>query len=284
MQREHIHIVGCLPRSGTTLLTELMINCFEIDGFTEHEYSIFKPYPRDYQILCTKKPNDIKRVGLPLRINPNLHVIYVLRDPRDTISSRSHQRNNQEKKIWGNLGIWLKHHRIAENLQENPRFITLRYEDLVRDPDKTQDFIQGKLPFLKKRINFSDFHKVAKPSEKSAAALGGARPISTSSIGSWRSHKPYIKAQLEKYSNEDDDFAKILVKLGYEKDNAWLNELSGIEADNSEEPPNKKSRLKGLWIQFFTLPRRQLIYLLTHNVWVRDFKTRIQRLLRNDAS
>lgn len=264
MEGNHIHITGCLPRSGTTLLTELMVNCFEIDGYTEHEYSIFKRFPYAYRVLCTKKPNDIKRISFPLRINPHLHVIYVLRDPRDAISSRSHQRNNQEKKIWGNLATWLQHHRIAESLWDNPRFIVVRYEDLVTAPDKVQDYLQKRLQFLNKRLNFSDFHKVAKPSEKSNAALGGIRPISASSIGNWRSHLPYIKAQLQKYNNAADDIPGLLIKLGYEKDRAWLEDLKDVAADNSEEPAETKSIFKRFWVRYYTLPRKRLVYFLSH--------------------
>lgn len=264
VQKRQIHIVGCLPRSGTTLLTELMVNCFEIDAFTEHEYSIFKAYPKPYHILCTKKPNDIKRVRVPLLVNPDLYVIYVLRDPRDAISSRSHQGNNQNKNIWGNLGTWLKHHQIAESLAANPRFFTVKYEDLVSAPDAMQAYIQDKLPFLTKRVNFSDFHKVAKPSGKSIAALGGARPISTASIGNWRARKPYIKAQVERYSKAQDNIANILVRIGYEKDTSWLDELSDVIADNTEEPKTKKSRFKAYWSTYFTQSRRELLYRIRH--------------------
>ena len=256
VNKKHIHIVGCLPRSGTTLLTELMITCFDIDGHTDHEYSIFKEYTRPYNILCTKKPSDIKRVDYPLEINPDLHVIYMLRDPRDAISSRSHRNNSRDKKIWGNLQEWIRHQEIADKLSANPRFITVRYEDLVTAPDKVQDELLSRLPFLRIKENFSEFHKIARPSDKSAAALGGARPISPSSIGNWRAHKPYIKAQIEQYG----DISRTLIRLGYEQDVAWLNELADVIADNSEEPSGKKSRLKEFWTQSFTQPRRRLLY------------------------
>lgn len=256
MNKKHIHIVGCLPRSGTTLLTELMVNCFDIDGYTDHEYSIFKEYIRPCKILCTKKPSDIKRVEYPLQVNPDLYVIYMLRDPRDAISSRSHQNNSRDKKIWGNLQEWIKHQEIADKLSSNPRFITIRYEDMVTAPDKVQDHLLSRLPFLRKKALFSEFHKIAKPSDKSAAALGGARPISPSSIGNWRSHKPYIKAQIEQYG----DISETLVRLGYEQDAAWLEELTDVIADNSEEPADKKSRLKAFWTQSFTQPRRRFLY------------------------
>ena len=36
-----IHIVGSSPRTGTTLLTELLTCCFQPEGFCEHELSIF---------------------------------------------------------------------------------------------------------------------------------------------------------------------------------------------------------------------------------------------------
>jgi len=273
-----IHIVGCLPRSGTTLLTELMVNCFEIDAFTEHEYSIFKPYHKPYHILCTKNPNDIKRVRVPLEANPNLYVLYVLRDPRDAISSRSHQRNNQDKSIWGNLETWLKHHKIAQSMANNPRFFTIKYEDLVSDPDEMQAYIQGKLPFLKMRANFSDFHKVVKPSEKSTAALGGARPISTASIGSWHKHKPYIKAQIERYCSDYISLADLLIGIGYEKDASWLNELSDVIPDNTEEPKTKKSRFKAYWISYFTQPRRELLYRIRHIPFFKFLKSKLRGL------
>jgi hypothetical protein len=256
VNKKHIHIVGCLPRSGTTLLTELMITCFDIDGHTDHEYSIFKEYTRPYNILCTKKPSDIKRVDYPLQINPDLYVIYMLRDPRDAISSRSHRNNSRDKKIWGNLQEWIRHQEIADKLSAIPRFITVRYEDLVTAPNNVQDELMSRLPFLWKQENFSEFHKIARPSDKSAAALGGARPISPSSIGNWRTQKPYIKAQIEQYG----DISRTLIRLGYEQDTAWLDELTDVIADNSEEPTEKKSRLKEFWGKSFTQPRRRLLY------------------------
>lgn len=254
---KHIHIVGCLPRSGTTLLTELMVNCFAIDGYTDHEHSIFKEYSRPCNILCTKKPSDIKRVKFPLRVNDQLYVIYMLRDPRDAISSRSHQNNRKDKSIWGNLQTWINHQQIADELARNPRFITVRYEDLAAAPDQVQDYLASRLPFLVKKISFSEFHRVATPSEKTAAALGGgARPISTASIGNWRNHKPFIKAQIEKYG----DISHLLERLTYEENSDWLNELANVDPDNSEEPMKIRSGFRQCWEKWFTMPRRNLYY------------------------
>ena len=36
-----IHIVGCGPRTGTTLMAELMGTCFDINASCQHEESVF---------------------------------------------------------------------------------------------------------------------------------------------------------------------------------------------------------------------------------------------------
>jgi len=256
---KHIHIVGCLPRSGTTLMTELLINCFNIDGFTEHECSIFREYTQPYRILCTKNPNDIARIRYPLKVNPDLFVIYMLRDPRDAIASRSHQNNRADKKIWGTLGDWKANHVLAEKLLDEPRFITVRYEDLVTSPDATQAYLLERMPFLKNTHLFSEYHLIAKPSAKSTAALGGARPITPSSVGNWRKQKSFLKAQIALYGDLD----KTLIKLGYEKDKQWLDELVDVEPDNKADPQRKKKGIQLLRNKLFTQPRRKLLYRLS---------------------
>lgn len=56
---KRIHIVGSGPRTGTTLIAEMMIACFEIDLHTEHEDSIYTWPPCRGNIFLTKKPRDI---------------------------------------------------------------------------------------------------------------------------------------------------------------------------------------------------------------------------------
>lgn len=276
MQKKHIHIVGCVPRSGTTLMTELMTTCFDIDGHTEHEYSVFKEFPSPCDILCTKNPNDIKRVSYPLSVNPNLYVIYLLRDPRDAISSRSHKNNRNEKKIWGNLKTWKEHHAIAERLDKHPNFITIKYEDLVSEPDEVQTGLQQRLPFLNIKYLFSEYHLQAKPSSKSEAALGGLRPISPVSIGNWKENKPYIKAQIEKYG----DISELLIDLGYERDTSWMSELDGVEPDNQDEFIKQKSAFKKWKEKNLTLRRRQWLYRLALSPVLGRVITSTRSLLR----
>lgn len=240
-------------------MTELMVTCFDIDGFTEHEHGIFKEFPQRCNILCTKKPNDIKRIAYPLSVNPKLFVIYMLRDPRDAISSRSHRNNREDKKIWGNLADWKAHHAMAQELEDNTNFITIKYEDLVSSPDKVQTYLQQCMPFLKTKCLFSRYHLQARPSDKSDAALGGLRPISPVSIGNWKKNKPYIKAQLEKYG----DISDLLIELGYESNKEWLSELDGVTPDNQDDNVKQKSAFAIWKDKHITLKRRQWLYKLS---------------------
>ena len=51
---KRLHIVGC-PRSGTTLLMELVATCFDSGGYCEHELSIFEPVEGGGDIYFTKQ-------------------------------------------------------------------------------------------------------------------------------------------------------------------------------------------------------------------------------------
>jgi hypothetical protein len=272
----HIHIVGCLPRSGTTLMTEVMVNCFDIDGYTDHEQSIFREYTKPYTVLCTKNPNDIKRIRFPLKVNPDLYVIYLLRDPRDAISSRSHLNNKAGHTIWGTLGEWQAHQEIADSLIAHPHFIVVKYEDLVSSPDQVQAMLCERLPFLTVKAKFSEYHLVAQPSKKSNDALGGVRPISPVSVGSWHQNKAFLKAQLAEYG----DITEQLISLGYETNSHWLNELNDVVADNSEAPKPKHSARKLWWYTWFTLPRRCLMYWLSCAPVIGPLLSRLRSALR----
>ncbi|MGH8503903.1 MAG: sulfotransferase family protein [Gammaproteobacteria bacterium] len=222
-----IHIVGTSARSGTTLMMQLLVNCFAIDKHCHHEQHIFRGTRPDYHIYCSKHPADIDGAGALLAVDPDLWIICMVRDPRDTVVSK-HKRFPDM--YWGaNLGQWKKSYRIAERLAGHPRFFTVRYESLVSDPNRAQTELMRGMPFLRKRADFSQFHQVARPTSwRAERALGGVRPITTRSIGAWRAHKPRLAAQLALHGDISDE----LVELGYEKDDAWLRELDGVAPDN----------------------------------------------------
>jgi len=222
-----IHVVGSGPRTGTTLLTELLACCFELDGACEHELSIFRKPEDEFETFLSKDPGDVLVAASLLEIDPALWILHMVRDPRDVVVSR-HGRDPEH--YWTNLRIWKFGRRAARRAEGHPRFLTLRYEDLVRQPDAVQDEIARFLPFLERRNAFSEFHRLARPSSDALDALGELRPLSSESIGTWRAHKPRLAAQLARHGPIDRD----LVELGYELDASWRDALVGVEPDHEE--------------------------------------------------
>jgi hypothetical protein len=128
---KRIHIVGCGPRSGTTLLTEMMTACFEIDIFTKHEDPIFKVPPKRGEIYLTKCPKDILLIGPILKAMVDLTVIYMIRDPRDMVVSKHGEDPNN---YWSSIKFWKTYTPYGKKLKNRNRFLTIKYEDLVSRP------------------------------------------------------------------------------------------------------------------------------------------------------
>lgn len=252
MQR--IHIVGCGPRTGTTLLTEMMIASYDIDVYTDHEDRIAKPPKKPGTVFLTKSPKDIVVVEPILRMVKNLHVIFMLRDPRDSIVS---MHGTDKDRYWSNLQYWKNFMPFAEALMNHPRFLTVRYEDMARDPDGVQQRISEFLPFLEQTHTFSDFHRTSKPSSDSRLALGEVRPVSGDSIGNWRKHKPRIVGQLMEHGPITED----LIKYGYENSADWEKELEGVEPDLRE------SHASDFYKQSFIRKKQRGKYLRALRVW-----------------
>lgn len=215
---KHIHIVGCSPRSGTTLMQEMMVACYRIDHHCEHERSLFKEEIRPEGVICTKHPHEAPYAGGALRANKNLYFIYMVRDPRDVVVSR---HANFPGSYFTGLGFYLRAEQCASRLAKHPRFIVVRYEDLVSSPDAVQAFLEKRLPFLERLHRFSEFHLHAKVSQDSSQALNGVRPPDAKSIGRWRNHLPRVSAQLAKFP----DVNEVLIRYGYEQSRNWAEIL-----------------------------------------------------------
>jgi len=207
-------------------MVEAMRVCFEIDHCTDHEDRILVPSPREGNIFLTKAPKDIVIVGPILKLMSELYVIYMVRDPRDTIVSR---HSKYPDRYWAGLKYWRTYTPFGRKLKDHPRFITVRYEDLTLDPDKVQDHIMNCMPFLVKKAPFSLYHQFARPSGASIKALHNVRPIKGERESRWRQHLPRVAGQLAQHGSISSD----LMEYGYEKDDAWLEELKGIVPDTS---------------------------------------------------
>jgi hypothetical protein len=182
--------------------------------------------------------------GPSLGVDPDLYVICMIRDPRDIICSK-HKKD--PGRYWAGLKFWNLYSKMVGNLVQYAHFIPIRYENFVSSPDEVQKHIAKKIPFLKQRAPFSEYHKTASVSEASQEALRSMRPIKPASVGKWRKHKDRIAGQVKLHSSITGD----LIKFGYEKDDQWLHELDNVEPDMrnshfSENMTFKEERLKKL--------------------------------------
>ncbi|MEN0000498.1 MAG: sulfotransferase family protein [Pseudomonadota bacterium] len=245
-----VHIVGISPRTGTTLLAESMAVCFDIDHCEEHERG-FSNLKRARGTYLTKRPSDLNLIEPRLRLDRRFWAICLMRDPRDVIVSR-HGKNRDQ--YWAPLRIWKSRLQLYHRLYNHPRFLAIRYEELVSRPDRVQRRIEAAMPFLTRKADFSEFHQLAKPSDASIKALGDVRPINPSSIGNWRQNTARVAGQIALHGSISEE----LVELGYEKDDQWMGLLEGVEPDTREyaisryaKPRTRLQKLKRkLWTAY----------------------------------
>jgi hypothetical protein len=256
---KRLHIVGC-PRSGTTLLMELISTCFHSAGFCEHEKSIFLPPEVQGGPYFTKQPNDIKQLSHIFHQDENLHVIYMGRDPRAVFTSL-HQGNPGE--YFCNYRVWSECDRAAQRYLDHPRFLALSYEQLVAGADQVQQAITQQFSFLQQLHLFSEYHLHARPSEASQRAMNGLREINLQSLTKWQQHLPRVVEQLQRHPQLADD----LIRLGYEQDHSWQEDLKGVEPVNypcryPERRPYLKEWEKSVRVYFKS--RRYLATVIRH--------------------
>jgi hypothetical protein len=221
---KHIHIVACSPRSGTTLLHEVLVTCFRFDKYYDHEIRFHRVEAEDGQTLLTKRPKDTMYMPTVIDDDPEIYVIYLLRDPRDVICSR-HGKDNSI--YYSNSRLWRQMHGYSRQMAGHERYLEVRYEDFVRDPDTTQQLIAEKFPWFEKIHNFSEYHEYAQISEKSVTAMHSVRPIAPTSVGVWTKNPGRIKAQQMIHGSLSPD----LIECGYESTADWEQVLEGAEPD-----------------------------------------------------
>lgn len=218
---KRVHITGC-RRSGTTLLFEMLATCFRHDDHCEHEQSIFVPVDQpDKSLYFSKKPSDITHIHRIFQADPNLHLIYVRRDPRAVITSIHPTRSDI---YYASFERWLRYERAVTRLLQHPRFHLVAYEELVCEPDRVQEQLSAQFTFLETIHPFSRFHEYATSSEKAQISLKGLRPISQDSLNAWKNHLPRIRFQLDRYP----ELQQVLRKYQYESNDDWLGLLEGI--------------------------------------------------------
>lgn len=245
--KKHIVICG-YPRSGTSLLYNMLTSALPNFQFDSFENSCLG-YVDSYMDCISKRPLDIfdihKLIALNI-IQKKLYILVLIRDPRDILTSR-HPRVPQDYFIGYNHsyrvdgpdgydpelvypGFKDVYDAIeALKMKAEIEVVFVRYEDLVRFPDRTQGELSSGLNTLLEG-SFSSFHrdkdKLAYRYEGKTAALDQAlvledKPVDESRAGKWRraEHRERIQEQFEAFP----ELLEIVREYGYETDDSWFD-------------------------------------------------------------
>lgn len=104
------------------------------------------------QIACEQTPRNIFYGRRLLELDEGIRMIQMLRDPRAVAASQKNRWRRRKLSVrgvpfsealrtWSNYHsstmarLWLKAAKCGEPLRSHPRFMTLRYEDLVTEPE-----------------------------------------------------------------------------------------------------------------------------------------------------
>lgn len=233
-----LHVVGCY-RSGTTLMMELLWYAYDFSGRCEHEASIFRRVPAGERVFLSKKPPDTIRIEKAFLADKRLHVVAMVRDPRSMATSRHAKFPDV---YFSGFGRWLEYQAVIEKLSGHPRWQTVRYEDLLTDPESVQRSLEARFPFLQRQRDFACYPEGAEVPDKAGISLGGARGLDPSRAQAWREHLPRIRDQLDKHPA----VASKLVELGYEPDDAWVSCLDNVAPHHQKHKDEAPHMLKAL--------------------------------------
>lgn len=251
--RPEKHLVLCgFSRSGTTMAYNMMRYSVEDTDVATFPREITAMRSKDIfaENLITKRPLDVmdyKKIESEIGRFRDMRYIALIRDPRDSLSSKHSSTPNQffqdldTQILWGvasgtisfsNPGlkdVWDKIKSMKETLGD--RVMVVRYEDFVSDPEAMKEKISNfsGMPFQKP---FGDFHLANIP-EKLRIQLNGVSKVRVKERPAWMEPER-LKRVMQCYTAfpELDDFCQ---ELGYPS----LQEM--IDKYNPDLPEMKRA-------------------------------------------
>lgn len=192
------------------------------------------------RIWADKTPENIRRLSFLWRHFPAARFIHVIRDGRDVACSLRRQswmkdRGRDPLATLVHCGqYWADRVAIRRSINGDPRYIELRYEELVREPEQA---LRPVLEFL--GLDWSE--RILSPDARTRRDPA-AGPAFTSSVGRWRTELTEPEVQALKAVT-----GPLLVELGYEKEEDrererkldWVPKRAGADSTRSRRQPGR---------------------------------------------
>jgi len=235
---KRIHVVGC-PRSGTTLMTELLRHAYSFNGKPLHEQSLFEPLADVSCPYLSKKPSDTHRISKLFKADEDLYVIALVRDPRSVVTSQ--HWSSAPGEYYVGFARWRRAMEAIAKLTPRHRCIQVHYEALLTDPAAVQRLLEERIPFLRREKSFESFaSEAADVPGNSVSALNGVRDFDLDRIEAWQDHTPRVSQQLV----ENPDLVQWLIETGYETDAGWTGLLARVVPAGISAKPLRTGLLK----------------------------------------
>lgn len=242
---KRIIIVGT-PHSGTTLLNQVIRNCYEPIVSFGGEYSALGPRLEGEGTILTKCPKDCAILPEILWKFGDPVFIFIWRDPRDYVLPAHDGRR------WI-VGLWLEFSREWIDFRERygyERVLEIKYEDFVSDPRRLEGPVDDLLADRVKRVRtfdnwYVDHKSMSDELQRRIFTRLGKR-ITSASVGRWEllENRDMFLTLVNKYPAE-----MVLACNRYFGDESvdWIIEFArDCKKDGVELPTNLRRFLKTL--------------------------------------
>ena len=133
---------------------------------------------------------------IPFLANNGFKCLLILRDPRDVITSLNHGEGRtfggRPKPLLYNIRTWRKSVAVCLHMSAHPNFMSIRYEDLVTQPEDTMCRISAFLSLgdtIQAAATGGITDQKGRPWQSNSSHASSAE-ISSGSIGKYREHLP----------------------------------------------------------------------------------------------
>lgn len=217
-----IYIQGC-ARSGNTLIRELCVASFhgaelvkiskdQAECALAHVVELL-PRTANGRLLIASRNygNSLAMDRDFLRANPEIKILWMLRDPRDVLTST---HPDQPGKFYVTPERWIQSLQLYQQFRYEAQVLAVRYEDLVTQPDAVQTKIAESFNLAPSR-KFVEAHKFFPRFHENVRAMHSIRPIDANSVQKWRSN-PQLQRHLQQIFASHPLVIPLARECGYE--------------------------------------------------------------------